>query len=349
VDPTALSLAARGLRGYLAPGLGVEEGQILIGHPSASIKDAEGDVGKQYLNLFFYRVEHGAYPAHGRSDEPFYVRIHCLITALGSKAPNGDNGATISAGENDLRLIGGVMALLHENPIMGLDDKDGREVASLQIVLVPLGLDDLNHIWSTQGDTPYRLSVAYELALAPVPLTRPADRSPRVGSIATAVLANTSHAASRPADLYGEPDPSRVQRTEVDTSRPDWAPHIAFLSEANRLEEALALQTGALPASLGILAAGSPGETVTLAWETWDRASGWAPHAVEAPQRIALETAILDPDVPDSSLATEVTLPTSGPGQALLYAVREWTRPDGSVVALRSNPLLVSVYAEDGS
>ncbi|MGD8590141.1 MAG: Pvc16 family protein, partial [Chromatiales bacterium] len=328
----------------LAPGLGMQEGQILIGHPSASIKDADGDAGKQYLNLFFYRVDHGAYPAHGRSNEPFYIRMHCLITALGSKEAAGANGnGMISAGENDLRLIGGVMALLHEHPFLSLHGEDGHEVASLQILLDSLGLDDVNHIWSTQGETPYRLSVAYELALAPVPLSQPARLSPLVGSIGTAVFANPMVEASSPVPRVS---PTLSQAVKVDTTRTDWAPQIGFLNVSNGLEVALSFATDFVPASVRVMAAGLPGESVSLVWETWDRARGWT-IADSAAQRIRLQSDRLDPT--ESRFAIEVTLPITGPGQALLYAVREWTRVDGSVVPLRSNPILVTVYAEDAA
>ena len=90
------------------------------------------------------------------------------------------NGAT-SAGENDLRLIGEVMRVLHEQPVVSLDGGTASKVASLEIVPHPLNLDNLNHIWSTQGDTAYRLSVAYEMALAPIPLAREAESSPKAG------------------------------------------------------------------------------------------------------------------------------------------------------------------------
>jgi hypothetical protein len=48
------------------------------------------------------------------------------------------------------------------------------------------------------------------------------------------------------------------------------------------------------------------------------------------------------------SMARNVTSPLSGRGQAVLYATRDYTRPDGAVVTLRSNPLLLSVYEPAG-
>src|SRR6185503_12269288 len=173
-QPSSLSIAARALRTHVADAVGLPESQILIGHPSLASKDVGDETNKQFLNLFFYRVEHGAYRADGTADDPSYLRFYCLVTALGTKETVG--GGTVSAGENDLRLVGGVMQGLHENPILMLQDDAAQDVAQLQVVLHALSLDDLNHIWSTQGDTPYRLSVGYELALLPLPLATPVLR-----------------------------------------------------------------------------------------------------------------------------------------------------------------------------
>jgi hypothetical protein len=340
MEANALSLAARQLRTYLAAKLPIDESQILIGHPSAAIKEAESETGKQHLNLFFYRVEHGAYPADGASEDPFYVRLYCLITAIGSKETG--NQQTVSAGENDLRLIGGVMAWLHRQPALRLVDEAQQEVARLQVVLHALSLDDLNHIWSTQGETPYRLSVAYELALAPVPLGRARERAPRVATIGAEVV---DWAAGQPATAIpftGTPLAPTVGRVVVETSQPDWAPHISFV-HAGRLAYVLSFAATATPATVEVVAAGKPDTEITLVWEQWDRGRGWT-TSLGAPLQVKLQTPVLDPD--DLTSTTTIELPISAPGQALLHARRNWRRPDGAEVTLRSNPLLVTVYRE---
>ena len=79
--PTALSIAARALRTHLAAAVGLPESQILIGHPNMSVKDTEGEANKQFLNLFFYRIDNGAYPADGAAIDPFFLRLYCLYCA----------------------------------------------------------------------------------------------------------------------------------------------------------------------------------------------------------------------------------------------------------------------------
>jgi len=344
-QPSSLSIAARALRTHIAGAVGLPEAQILIGHPSLAAKDVD-DTSKQFLNLFFYRVEHGAHPADATSEDPFYLRFYCLITALGAKETV--NGATISAGENDLRLVGAVMQGLHENPILMLQDEAGADVAQMQVVLHVLSLDDLNHIWSTQGDTPYRLSVGYELALLPVPLAHPVARGPRVGAIGIDVRAGTSRRPLPPAGFGTGAAAPQVPAIRIDSDRPDWAPHLCWLAPGDTLQYSIALPSDAMPANLQVIALGAPGSDVQLEWERWDPAAPdpqWS-SGPAAPGALTVEIDRLDPaQTLPGGLAHDVMFPLGGRGQALLYATRAYTPPGGGAVTLRSNPLLVSVHA----
>jgi hypothetical protein len=151
---SAMSDAANKLRNLLQKEIDdLLVGQIKIGHPKDTF-DGLAEDGLNYLNLFFYNVQYDGFPSDGLSEDPFYVRLYCLITAVSGKTSKP------SPGENDLRLVGEVMRVLHEQPVISVDDGNNSEIAQLQIVPHTLNLDNLNHIWSTQGDTPYRLSVA---------------------------------------------------------------------------------------------------------------------------------------------------------------------------------------------
>jgi len=270
-----------------------------------------------------------------------------LVTALGSKETV--NGGTISAGENDLRLVGGVMQGLHENPILMLQDEADQDVAQMQVVLHVLSLDDLNHVWSTQGDTPYRLSVGYELALLPLPLVSPSARGPRVGSIGVQAQRSSDYTALPPGGFDAGARAPQVPAVRVESARPDWTPHICWLADDGSLQYSLTTADDALPASLKVIALGAPGAEVRLGWEIWnpdETDPRWQP-AEAAPANLTLATDRLRPAQAEpslSSLAQDLAFPLSARGQAMLYASRDYTRPDGSVVALRSNPLLVSVH-----
>ena len=111
---SSLSVAANELRTLLQTEIvDVDVEQIKIGHPKETFGDMKKDMN--HLNLFFYNVQYDGYPVDGLSTDPFYVRLYCLITAVGAKKSN------LSAGENDLRLIGEVMRVLHEQPVIMID------------------------------------------------------------------------------------------------------------------------------------------------------------------------------------------------------------------------------------
>jgi len=312
MDATAISLAARQMRDFLALQLGIADANIFIDHPSSAYKDE--DKSQHSLNLFFYRIEPGSFLSGGSNLDPIYIKMHCLITALGAD----DNGVVkVSAGENDLRLIGGVVASFHSQPFMMLQDDEGNDVAQLQLVMIPLSLEELNHIWSTQGDIAYRPSVAYEIGLAPVPLAVAKERSPRTASVMPSVESSLTDAS---ANL-------------------DWLPQIKFKADDGQWVEGLTLGSDELPADVEVGYTGVAGTEVSFSWEVWDSVDGW--------QTLTLEPAptanIVDTAFNEASSTITLAIPLAAAGQATLYAVRSWQRPDGSTVKLRSNPLLIVV------
>lgn len=182
---------------------------VVIGPPSEASMNAAGNAaGSPYkLCLFFYRVEpSGFYPETG-SNDPFLLRIHCLITAFGKATGRSD-------GEINLRLLGDVIRVFHEYPVhnwaydysfshppqeLGEIEPppnqvtvDGSVTLNVQAIFKPMSTEELNQIWSTQGEVTYRTSIAYEFALAPI---YPHDIKPettRVGQIQTAVSPSTN-------------------------------------------------------------------------------------------------------------------------------------------------------------
>jgi hypothetical protein len=231
---SALSFAAYSLRRVLMDNINelVDVNNIRIGHPADNVKEL-ADAEESGLNLFFYNVGYDGYPADGSSADPFYVRLYCLISAVGHKTrePESTGSATerdVSKGENELRMIGEIMRVLHEQPMLAVDDEQGEEIAMLQVVPHTLNLDDLNHIWSTQGDISYRLSVAYEMTLAPVPLSQRVERAPRVGGPGVLSWGAMTRAPGHERDGLIDLRP-RVEAVTVETAAADWMPHIASM------------------------------------------------------------------------------------------------------------------------
>ncbi|MCP3952320.1 MAG: DUF4255 domain-containing protein, partial [Desulfobacterales bacterium] len=230
MDANAISIAARNLRTYMAGRLGINEDNILIGHPGIAADTADANPGSQFVNLFFFRVEHGGYPADAGKTDPFYIRLHCLITAFGNNETGSGGTITVSAGENDLRLIGGVMEHLHAGPILEVKDLTDNTVAQLQIILSPFDTNDINNIWSTQVDTPYRLSVAYELAMAPIPLAEAKDTTKKVAYIGVHAASDMAEPTLTEEGLGIQVQAGYAAKVDVNTDPEAYAPHVMLLN-----------------------------------------------------------------------------------------------------------------------
>ncbi|SEM05786.1 Protein of unknown function [Syntrophus gentianae] len=335
---SSLSQVCRAIADFVGVGLNASANsiQVMIGSPASAAPSVTDTTHR--VNLFFYRIEPAGFFPGDTPGDPWWVRLHCLVTGFGIEEEQ------VSAGENDLRLLGEVMRLFHETPVqtaLTVDDETFR----LQVIFLPLGADDLNHIWSTQGDVSYRPSIAYEMALAPVLPREPRPESPLVGRIGSEVRAVS---IARTSPFSGATAAPPVPRSTVDNSRPDWAPVICFVADevcAGSLLFALGSQelTDFVPA---VWVAGEPGAAVTLAWQRWTSSGGWQDEADTT--NTTATSLTLDPELGGDAQTVEFALPVdlvSGGGQAVLYAERSWVRgADGVTVKVRSNPLLVTVY-----
>jgi hypothetical protein len=351
--------------------------RIRIGHPGTNIKELEAE-GENALNLFFYHVSHDGYPADGTADNPFYVRLYCLITAIGHEVrktnPDNTAGRDISKGENELRLIGEVMRVLHEQPVFSLADSNHEEMVTLQIVPHSITLDNLNHIWATQGsETPYRLSAAYEMSLAPVPYSRPARTSPVAGDPSMVVWGEMDRQAGKEKDGQINLRPV-VAFLETGIEEDDWMPHLALVEKIG--DPAAALHyvfkiEGSVAAKIDILVAGKEGEKVSFFWNVWRRKTdnsivSWREDIadIETPFTVIdnggspddFYPNSIDPAAIDARRVVQVKLPTDIGGvdtktwQATLYAVRDWLHEEpsgnGEIITTKIRSNLLLLYGE---
>ncbi len=333
---SSLSVVGRSIVDFIADRLDATQNNLHvgIGNP-AEIAPQEGDTDHR-LGVFFYGIEPGGYDADGGPGEPWLVRLHCLITAFGVLEDQ------ISSGENDLRLLGEVVRIFHETPILDALDVDG-EITRTRVIFQQLSLDEVNQIWSTQHDVSYRPSVAYEIALIPIVPSERTVESPLAGSLGFEVHASE---AGRTADFGGTAHPPTVARFAADPSREDWAPRMAFIHEG-AYTESLAFEVGSPELSAFsplALIAGESGTTVSLAWEIWDTTDGWRPDGT--PVDVVIDATTIEPDNVNLTDAVTVNLPfTDRGGQAMLHARRSFQRSgDGATIIVRSNPLLVSLF-----
>lgn len=309
--------------------------RVLIGNPADASKESEES---HRVNLFFYQLEPNGFGPSPDPGQTWWIRLHCLITAF---AIGEDQ---ISSGENDLRILGEVIRAFHETPVLGPLDVNGISVR-LQAIFVPMTLDQINHIWSTQGDVGFRPSVCYEMTLVPILPRNRAIEAPRVAALGFEVRGDRGLDRE---PFGGEVRRPTVSRRAVDTGRPDWEPRICLVL-GGVCQESVTLEVGspelaAFEARVWI--AGEPGSDVRLRWEAWEATSGWTslPGGVDTTATVRA----LIPEEAATATTTAAPLPfTDRPVQFLLYASRQAKRVDGTNVEVRSNPLLITLYEED--
>lgn len=190
------------------------------------------------LNLFFYRFEPFTFETSARPGDVQWIKMFCVITAVGIDE-DVDNDATVdfSAGINELRMLSQVMRLFQEQPVMLIDGDNPGEVWHTQFIPHPLADEQINQIWSTQGDTVYRPSLAYEITLAPVePLVR-TTQAARVASVGSFADSNMNN-RNRPWPAGRETLYPTVPSVRVDSSNPQWAPAMVLVTGAAGSREA---------------------------------------------------------------------------------------------------------------
>ena len=170
------------------------------------------------LNLFFYRFEPYGFDADIRPDQIWRLRLFCMITSFGIAEDD------IPAGENDLRMLGEVIRIFHQQPVLAAVAVNGEQVR-LQVVLSPITDEQINQVWSTQGDTTYRPSVIYEMALAPVIPSELYIEPPLVGMLGNQAFPDM---AQRYAQFSGASLGPKVPYRLVDIGNPQWSPEICL-------------------------------------------------------------------------------------------------------------------------
>jgi len=333
---SSLSQVCRSIADFLSNRLAAAQNniQVRIGSP-ASAAPVTGDTDHR-VNLFFYRVEPNGFGPAAAPDETWLLRLSCLVTSFGVEE------SPISAGENDLRLLGSVLSAFHEQPILAPISINGTTVRP-QVVFQPLGMEEINHLWATQGEVAYRPSVAYEMALIPILPRNPRLGGPLVGAIGFEVRSNE---AGRHEPFGGHAVPLPVVAREVNTRLEDWAPSLCFVTGGACVESvSFAVGSPELAAfAPQVWVAGLNGVAVRLLWEIWDGQKGWRPGG--AIVNTAATGPRLDPNQAASAVTTPVALPFNDhAGQAVLYAERTYNRAaDGVQITVRSNPLLVNLF-----
>jgi hypothetical protein len=338
---SSLSIICSSIRQFVDSSLNAAANNISvsIGAP-AEVADNDDD---HRLNLFFYRFEPGGFDSDAHPNDPRRVRLLCLITAFGIL----EDG--IPAGENELRLLGEVLRIFRETPVLGAVTVNGEQVR-LQVVFSPATDEQINQVWSTQGDTTYRPSVIYDMALAPIMPSTLRVEPALVGAIGRQALTGRS---GRFAAFSGTALAPQVPFHAVDIDDPRWAPAICWLY-LGECAHTLSFDVDSAEFAVytpQVWLAGDPAQGVDLVWEIWD-STGW--RSIGAPLAATPFSTAIDPaNVPMAVSGTfplDLTLPVSiaageNAVQAMLHATRSVTLVPGQpAVEVRSNPLLISLY-----
>jgi len=333
--PSPLSQVCKGIRAYLDSEInGPDRSKVtvVLATPAETASAGAGDSDHR-LNLFFHRFEPAGLFPDTLPGETGWLRAFCLIT------PFAVEENSVGPGENDLRLIGEVSRIFHERPAFILN-VDGTNY-HLQTVFLPLGLDQLNQLWSTQGDTIYRPSLLYEISLMPVVPVEPALTPPLAAGLGLQVQATLDR---QTVSASSQGPQMTIMRPA--TGNEDWAPALAFV-ENNGCALSLLFAVGSPELATFIpqvWVAGQLGATVELCWECWEASSGWQPVLPATP--VVITDSGIDPEAAAGATTVSLILPFKDrPGQMLLVAERTYTRSsDGAVLRARSNPLLITLY-----
>jgi hypothetical protein len=341
---SSLSIVCNSIAEFVRLGVGAVANNITVSLGSPAEME---DVADQHrINLFFYRFEPSGFDSSSLPNEPWNIRLFCLVTAFGAD----EDG--ITSGENDLRMLGELIRIFREMPISAAIDVAGQQVR-LQTIFSPVTDEQINQIWSTQGDTTYRASLIYEMALAPIMPSVLRTKPPLVGAFGREAFASHSQQF---AGFSGEAEGPLVGLSVININDPMWQPHLCWVYQ-NTCSHTLNFdidgpEFAAFSAQLWI--AGDSSVDVSLTWDVWDPVGGW--RSVGVPVIRSPFNQTIDPDNIPAAIpgifpsALPMPLPVTIPvgqnaAQGLLYASRDVVLIAGQpAVQVRSNPLLISLY-----
>ena len=292
VPVSSLSIAVHGISEFLANEFKTfsEQVSILTDTPQRASEKAKGG-DKHFLNLFTYRISPAGFQPDTTSNKPFFIRIHVLLTPFLT-----DQGVVES--DADMRILGHAIRVLGSNPVVpppGLAVLPGGSASEidfrfgpnldyrLEAVLQSPAMEELNHIWTTQGgELAYRLSAAYEFALIPIePMKRVIDAGP----VRTGIVDVHPEVKPRKDDAlieYGD-DPVAIPLRGVEGQPlpltdvplpppPKWLPVVLF-ADGEKRTNTTEITPGRTLVDVAI--AGLPGTKVKLE-VSWIRADGSA-------------------------------------------------------------------------
>jgi len=177
IPASSLSVAVQAIAVFLDSQFS-EEVNITVAHPLRASEIAKGAGATAHcLNLFAYRVAPSGFHADAGSDETHFLRVNVLLTPFPADIDTANEDV-------DLRILGHALRVLQSHPVLpvtaaplpgaAITDPPNRKDYRLESVLLAPTMEEINHIWTTQGgDLAYRLSAVYEFSLIPIEPLKP--------------------------------------------------------------------------------------------------------------------------------------------------------------------------------
>jgi len=175
----ALATVTATLKGLIEEKLApeVSGAKVTVAPPSVA---RSINVNSDQINIFLYSTQHNSafsnFPMPGevkngeRSYPPLSLILKYLITVY------GEDDDDISG----QKLMGNVMSILHDNPVLKRSDIDNVEpdsdlhhqIERVRITPDSLSLDDMSKLWSSFQSAEYRLSTCYQVSVVLIESTR---------------------------------------------------------------------------------------------------------------------------------------------------------------------------------
>jgi hypothetical protein len=333
VPRSSLSVAVQGIADFLDSQFS-EDVTITVAHPQRASEIAKG-ASAHCLNVFAYRVSPSGFYADAGSDETQFLRIQALLTPFPADLDDDDDDA-------DIRILGHAIRVLQCHPVLpitaaplpgaAITEPPNRKRYRLQSVMLAPAMEEVNHIWTTQGsDIAYRLSAVYEFALVPI---EPLDPRVIADPPETMILDTNANMDGALEDFLMPNQTSRafpVRRKPPPPPR-KWLPVQLLVQDGALTNRA---DVKATDTQITCAVAGPVGEPVAFEI-TWSTPGG--PKPQDPPQVFPIAAAMIDAEearhlvtlaVPTGATEGEIRVRPASNGEPLK------TSPFGNVLTLR--------------
>jgi hypothetical protein len=190
----SINAVSRALRRVLWTALDADPGPVrgLVGDEQAIVFENPTETARnpsRKVSIWLYRITENEFmrnnPAPAEADHdssrmaPMPLDLSYLITPF------------TGSGENDQLLLGKTIQVLHDNPVVYLQDTLNDVHEELRVLFCRLPLEEVTRIWEALRE-PYRLSICYDIRALRVDSTRITTRSRVVQAQADALLGPSS-------------------------------------------------------------------------------------------------------------------------------------------------------------